>query len=157
MDVSDARLQPLRDAVTQQHLEDLVQVQVCILCAVCPVHIEAQLDQHRYFALQVMDVRHHAAAAATASPALPGFDRVLVDVPCSGTGVLAKRADMRWRRQLSDLVELTCLQVGSVRVHMTCDEVAALSCHAKARLISARRDTNPAEYRMRCSMLQHCW
>lgn len=39
------------------------------------------------------------------------FDRVLVDAPCAGLGVLAKRADLRWRRSLSDLVELTELQV----------------------------------------------
>ena len=64
-----------------------------------------------------MDVKDHAAAAAVVSPAKPGFDRVLVDVPCSGTGVLAKRADMRWRRQLSDLSELTSLQVSAVWVH----------------------------------------
>lgn len=39
------------------------------------------------------------------------FDRVLVDVPCSGLGVLAKRADLRWRREPADLDELTALQV----------------------------------------------
>ena len=38
------------------------------------------------------------------------FDRVLVDVPCSGTGVLAKRADLRWRKSLANLNELVELQ-----------------------------------------------
>jgi 16S rRNA (cytosine967-C5)-methyltransferase len=28
---------------------------------------------------------------------LAGFDRALVDAPCSGLGVLARRADLRWR------------------------------------------------------------
>lgn len=37
-------------------------------------------------------------------------DAVLLDVPCSGTGVLAKRADMRWRREESDLEEFTSQQ-----------------------------------------------
>ncbi len=37
-------------------------------------------------------------------------DRVLVDVPCSGTGVLAKRADLRWRRTVEDLQQLSQLQ-----------------------------------------------
>ena len=68
-----------------------------------------------------MDVREHAAAVAVEVPASPGFDRVLVDVPCSGTGVLSKRADLRWRRQLSDIVELTCLQVGALHVHSAAD------------------------------------
>ena len=39
-DVSDSRLQPLRDAVTQQQLEDLVHVQVCIGGAVFLLQVE---------------------------------------------------------------------------------------------------------------------
>lgn len=36
--------------------------------------------------------------------ALDGFDRALVDAPCSGLGVLARRPDLRWRaRPLPDL------------------------------------------------------
>ncbi|MEM1055827.1 MAG: 16S rRNA (cytosine(967)-C(5))-methyltransferase RsmB [Bacteroidota bacterium] len=38
------------------------------------------------------------------------FDRVLLDAPCSGTGVLAKRADLRWNREADGLEELTTLQ-----------------------------------------------
>lgn len=37
-------------------------------------------------------------------------DRVLLDAPCSGFGVLAKRADLRWQRSPEDLEELTTLQ-----------------------------------------------
>ena len=40
----------------------------------------------------------------------PQADRVLLDVPCSGLGVLAKRADLRWQREPDDLDELTALQ-----------------------------------------------
>ena len=38
------------------------------------------------------------------------FDRVLLDAPCSGFGVLAKRADLRWNRAPEDLQELVALQ-----------------------------------------------
>lgn len=38
------------------------------------------------------------------------FDRVLLDAPCSGSGVLAKRADLRWRRTPEGLAELAGLQ-----------------------------------------------
>ncbi len=38
------------------------------------------------------------------------FDRVLLDAPCSGSGVLAKRADLRWRRSPQALAELVELQ-----------------------------------------------
>ena len=39
------------------------------------------------------------------------YDRVLLDAPCTGTGVLAKRADLRWRRTPEDLADLVHLQV----------------------------------------------
>ncbi|EFN51136.1 hypothetical protein CHLNCDRAFT_8770, partial [Chlorella variabilis] len=38
------------------------------------------------------------------------YDRVLLDAPCSGTGVLAKRADLRWRRTPEELRQLAALQ-----------------------------------------------
>ena len=41
---------------------------------------------------------------------LPLADRVLLDAPCSGLGVLAKRADLRWQRDESDMEALTQLQ-----------------------------------------------
>lgn len=39
-----------------------------------------------------------------------GFDRVLVDVPCTGLGALRRRPEARWRRQPGDLPPLTRLQ-----------------------------------------------
>lgn len=38
------------------------------------------------------------------------FDAVLVDAPCTGLGALRRRPEVRWRRTLSDLRELTLLQ-----------------------------------------------
>ncbi|MET0698105.1 MAG: rRNA small subunit methyltransferase B [Mycobacterium sp.] len=39
-----------------------------------------------------------------------GFDRVLVDVPCTGLGALRRRPEARWRRQPADVPDLTKLQ-----------------------------------------------
>jgi 16S rRNA (cytosine967-C5)-methyltransferase len=39
-----------------------------------------------------------------------GFARVLVDAPCTNTGVLGRRADARWRKQPEDLPRLAALQ-----------------------------------------------
>jgi 16S rRNA (cytosine967-C5)-methyltransferase len=40
----------------------------------------------------------------------PGFDRVLVDAPCTGLGALRRRPEARWRRTPSDVPALTRLQ-----------------------------------------------
>lgn len=39
-----------------------------------------------------------------------GFDRVLIDVPCTGLGALRRRPEARWRRQPGDVPALTKLQ-----------------------------------------------
>lgn len=40
----------------------------------------------------------------------PGFDRVLVDAPCSGLGALRRRPEARWRKSEDDIAELNELQ-----------------------------------------------
>jgi 16S rRNA (cytosine967-C5)-methyltransferase len=39
-----------------------------------------------------------------------GFDRVLVDAPCTGLGALRRRPEARWRRQPADVPQLVKLQ-----------------------------------------------
>ncbi len=49
--------------------------------------------------------------AGDPDPDLLGMaDRVLLDAPCSGLGVLAKRADLRWRRTREELDRVVVLQ-----------------------------------------------
>ncbi|MGO3327081.1 RsmB/NOP family class I SAM-dependent RNA methyltransferase [Gordonia sp. (in: high G+C Gram-positive bacteria)] len=40
----------------------------------------------------------------------PGYDRILVDAPCSGLGSLRRRPEARWRRQPEDVPQLVELQ-----------------------------------------------
>ena len=47
---------------------------------------------------------------------LTGFDRVLVDAPCSGLGVLARRPDLRWRAKPLPELQLALLRVAAQRV-----------------------------------------
>jgi 16S rRNA (cytosine967-C5)-methyltransferase len=39
-----------------------------------------------------------------------GFDRILVDVPCTGLGALRRRPEARWRRTPADVPTLVKLQ-----------------------------------------------
>jgi len=63
---------------------------------------------------------------------LPKVSKILLDVPCSGTGVMAKRSDLRWRRTMDNILEMyliqrkllwhasTFLEPGGVLVYSTC-------------------------------------
>lgn len=39
-----------------------------------------------------------------------GYDRILVDAPCTGLGALRRRPEARWRKQPADVPELSALQ-----------------------------------------------
>ncbi len=93
-------------------------------------------------------------------PALePGYDRILVDAPCTGLGALRRRPEARWRRQASDVVELAALQrqllasalrllrPGGVVVYATCSphlrETTAVVADAVRRSGATQLDVRP--------------
>jgi 16S rRNA (cytosine967-C5)-methyltransferase len=51
-------------------------------------------------------------------PLMSSFDRVLVDVPCSGTGTLARNPEIKWRLQPSDLKDLQARQIAILQSAM---------------------------------------
>jgi 16S rRNA (cytosine967-C5)-methyltransferase len=87
------------------------------------------------------------------------FDGILLDVPCSNTGVVRRRVDVRWRLQAPDVEKialtqrkilenaLPCLKPGGRLVYSTCSieheenlgQVEAfLADHPELRLVSTR-------------------
>ncbi|MFL5938053.1 MAG: transcription antitermination factor NusB [Gaiellaceae bacterium] len=56
------------------------------------------------------------ADATMLPPELTGFDRALVDAPCSGLGVLAARPDLRWRARPLPELQLALLRAAADRV-----------------------------------------
>ena len=50
------------------------------------------------------------------TPELDGFDRALVDAPCSGLGVLSQRPDLRWRAEPLPELQLALLRAAAERV-----------------------------------------
>ena len=56
------------------------------------------------------------ADATALPPELTGYDRALVDAPCSGLGVLAARPDLRWRSRPLPELQLALLRSAAERV-----------------------------------------
>jgi 16S rRNA (cytosine967-C5)-methyltransferase len=56
------------------------------------------------------------ADATALPPELTGFDRALVDAPCSGLGVLGRRPDLRWRATPLPELQLQLLRAAAERV-----------------------------------------
>jgi len=54
-------------------------------------------------------------ADALSLPLQGGFDRALADVPCSGTGTLARNPEIKWRLCAADLADLHARQVRILR------------------------------------------
>ncbi len=81
-----------------------------------------ELHPHRARLLQNLLFASHpnaqiqiVAADAQNLPTLLPFDRVLADVPCSGTGTLARNPEIKWRLTLDDLAELHQRQLAILR------------------------------------------
>jgi 16S rRNA (cytosine967-C5)-methyltransferase len=62
----------------------------------------------------VSQVMHHGEVNVCDGRYMPDelgkFDRILLDAPCTGIGALRRRPEVRWRRNLQDLKNLTALQ-----------------------------------------------
>jgi 16S rRNA (cytosine967-C5)-methyltransferase len=54
-------------------------------------------------------------ADATSLPYGAEFDRVLVDVPCTGTGTLARNPEIKWKLRLEDIADLRNRQVSILK------------------------------------------
>lgn len=59
------------------------------------------------------------AADARQLPMSEAYDRILTDVPCSGTGTLARNPEIKWRLVPKDLVDLHERQVAILRSALT--------------------------------------
>jgi 16S rRNA (cytosine967-C5)-methyltransferase len=82
-----------------------------------------EIDPHRASELQAnlatmgrSDVTVVEADGTALPPGLDGFDRALVDAPCSGLGVLAQRPDLRWRATPLPELQLALLRSAAERV-----------------------------------------
>jgi 16S rRNA (cytosine967-C5)-methyltransferase len=71
----------------------------------CDIHL------HRLVPLKTLGIPLVALDGSQSLPFRCGFDRILIDAPCSGTGTLARNPEIKWRLKPSDLADLHARQV----------------------------------------------
>jgi 16S rRNA (cytosine967-C5)-methyltransferase len=76
------------------------------------------LDSHRIAHDRRAGNIRIVAADACSLPFAAKFDRVLADVPCSGTGTLARNPEIKWRITPNDLGDLQARQISILRAAM---------------------------------------
>lgn len=69
---------------------------------------------------------------------LPAADRILLDVPCSGLGVLTRKPDIRWRQSPAAIAELGALQSAML-------EAAAANLKPGGRMVYSTCTISPEE------------
>ncbi len=85
--------------------------------------VALELHAHRARLLRkLVPARNVEVINANVLDFTPGanFDRVLADVPCSGTGTLAHNPEIKWRLQPGDLADLQGRQLAILRAAMRC-------------------------------------
>lgn len=65
--------------------------------------------------LKLSNIKEVAIDAFNFGPIAPAYDRVLLDVPCSGWGVFQKKAELRWQEN-QDLPKLLKLQESALKL-----------------------------------------
>jgi 16S rRNA (cytosine967-C5)-methyltransferase len=74
-----------------------------------------------------------------------GYDRILLDAPCSGNGVLAGRPDARWRRTPDDVATLAALQAELIAHALTLREPGGRLVYSVCTLTPAENEDAVAE------------
>lgn len=110
VDIHQHKLQSLRTAVTR-------------LCLEKP---ETVLADARSLAMRPA---FHAA-----------YDAVLLDAPCSGSGVLRRRPEIRWRRQPADVESLVELQVELLKTALALTRPGGVVVYATCSLLEAENE-----------------
>jgi 16S rRNA (cytosine967-C5)-methyltransferase len=123
-----------------------------------------ELHTHRARKMRelIMDKKIHVVAAdAQHLPFRAKFDRVLADLPCSGTGTLARNPEIKWKLRIEDIDDLQSrqrkilegsllhLEVGGQLVYSTCslepeegEEVVQVAVreHPELRIVPMREN-----------------
>jgi 16S rRNA (cytosine967-C5)-methyltransferase len=89
-----------------------------VACDRDPERLETLKDNMTRLGVGIVHILRHDWTRGQVPPEIASvapFDRILVDVPCSNTGVMRRRPDLRWRLRRTDFDRMQRLQIEIVR------------------------------------------
>ncbi|WP_022668388.1 16S rRNA (cytosine(967)-C(5))-methyltransferase RsmB [Desulfospira joergensenii] len=90
------------------HLAQLMKDQGSILGMDTVTSKLAGLDQEALrLGITIVETRHADLLKTTLKDCKTFFDRVLIDAPCSGLGVMRRNPDTKWKRSQNDVIRLS--------------------------------------------------
>jgi 16S rRNA (cytosine967-C5)-methyltransferase len=121
--------------------------------------VAAEIREHRARLVATAVARSGSCRVVAADGTRPAwgrgrFDRVIVDVPCTGVGALRRRPEARWRRSPADVTALGTLQrdllaaaldsarPGGVVGYVTCSPLIAETRDVVADVLAGRDDAS---------------
>lgn len=96
------------------------------------------------------------------------FDAILLDAPCSATGVIRRHPEIKWLRRAGDIAALAAQQLqllercwamlrpGGRLVYVTCSMLPAENSAVVARFLAGRPDAREVEPEAAGAPLRHC-
>lgn len=146
-----------KTALLAQLMENTGEI---IACDVAPGRLRRlEGNLHRLHVTNTQIEQHDWADPQIPDFAKAGFDRILLDVPCSNTGVMRRRVDVRWRLTPADITAQVetqtqllknCLRVlkpGGILVYSTCSIEPAENEQLVASVLEATSGYEPVKLR----------
>lgn len=146
-----------KTALLAQLMENTGEI---IACDVAPGRLRRlEGNLHRLHVTNTQIEQHDWADPQIPDFAKSGFDRILLDVPCSNTGVMRRRVDVRWRLTPEDITAQVetqtqllknCLRVlkpGGILVYSTCSIEPAENEQLVASVLEATPGYEPVKLR----------
>lgn len=115
-------------------------------------------DQAERLGLECIVTSSGDAMELAAQFAPASFDRILLDAPCSGLGVIRRKPDLKWRKQPEDIDSIASLQQellqsvsgllkpGGVLVYSTCTTEKAENGEVVASFLKSNPEFRPATF-----------
>jgi len=89
-------------------------------CRVTALEIDAQRAQRIHHTMQRLGLQAEVVVGDAANPASwwdgQLFDAILLDAPCSASGIVRRHPDVRWLRRETDIAQLGAIQARLLKV-----------------------------------------